>query len=154
MASCGNWILAAYTIAVMCTDIRTGRIYNWMILIAGAAGYGVLLFCSPSDIGPVFLAGIMTLVFFFPFWRMGGIGAGDLKFFFTLVPFLGVSRYFTSILFTFLIGALFALISLIKTRNFSETIHLAVPAGIGVLLCLVLEQAGIQVNLYEYICGL
>ena len=57
---------------------------------------------------------------------------------------MGVQWYIVSFILSFLIGAVISAILLIRYRDPSRTVHFAVPVGISAVLCLLLEQLGIQ----------
>jgi uncharacterized membrane protein YoaK (UPF0700 family) len=61
-----------------------------------------------------------------------------------LVPYMGVRWFFFSIILSFLIGAVISAFLLIRYRDLSRTVHFAVPIGISVVLCLLLEQLSVQ----------
>ena len=99
---------------------------------------------SPEEVPAVLAAMAATLLFLFPFWRAGGLGAGDIKLLMALAPLMGTGWFLLSIVFSFLIGAVISAVLLIRYRDLSRTVHFAVPIGISVVLCLLLEQVGIQ----------
>ena len=92
------------------------------------------------------MLGAMTaaLLFLFPFWKAGGLGAGDIKLLMALAPLMGPRWFLFGIVLSFLIGAGISAFLLIRYRDLSRTVHFAVPIGISVVLCLLLEQLGIQ----------
>ena len=51
---------------------------------------------------------------------------------------------FASLTITYLIGAVISAFMLIRYRDLSRTVHFAVPIGISVALCLLLEQLSVQ----------
>ncbi len=153
MEAHGTGILITYVTVAMYTDMRSGCIYNWLIVPSALVGFALVLYLSPESAVQVIAGSVLTIAVLFPFWQMGGIGAGDIKFLASLVPFLGIPLYTTSFLFSFLIGAIFSLVSLFRNRKFSSTIHFAVPIGISVLLSLALSKVGLQVNFYEFLCN-
>ena len=61
-----------------------------------------------------------------------------------LVPYMGVRWFFFAMFLSFLIGAVFSAFLLIRYRDLSRTVHFAVPIGISVVLCLLLEQLSVQ----------
>ena len=87
---------------------------------------------------------VLLACFLFPFWKIGGLGAGDIKMLMALVPYMGVRWFFFSIILSFLIGAVISAFLLIRYRDLSRTVHFAVPIGISVVLCLLLEQLSVQ----------
>ena len=61
-----------------------------------------------------------------------------------LAPLMGPRWFLFGIVLSFLIGAGISAVLLIRYRDLSRTVHFAVPIGISVMLCLLLEQLGIQ----------
>ena len=57
---------------------------------------------------------------------------------------MGVRWYLYAVIISFLIGAVISAYLLIRDRDRTRTIHFAVPVGISVMLCLLLEQIGVQ----------
>ena len=144
MTEGGRIILLFFAAAAAGSDIRRGKISNFLILLMLAAGIGWRMVCAPESLPGIAGAMALTLAVLVPFWRPGGLGAGDIKLLAALVPFLGVQWYIVSIILSFLIGAVFSAVLLIRYRDLSRTIHFAVPVCISVTLCLLLQQLGIQ----------
>ena len=151
MTEGGRIILLFFAAAAAGSDIRRGKISNFLILLMLAAGIGWRIagigwrmVCAPESLPGIAGAMALTLAVLVPFWRPGGLGAGDIKLLAALVPFLGVQWYIVSIILSFLIGAVFSAVLLIRYRDLSRTIHFAVPVCISVTLCLLLQQLGIQ----------
>ena len=127
MTEGGRLVLLAFTAAAAFSDLCLGKIRNVQILLMLAAGAGWLAIHAPDK-----------------FWQLGGLGAGDIKLLMVLAPFLGVQWYIVNFVFSFLIGAVFSAVLLIRYRDLSRTVHFAVPVCISVMLCLLLQQLGIQ----------
>ena len=144
MTEGGRLALLAFTAAAALSDLCRGKISNAQILIMLAAGVGWQVIGTPDQIPNVAAAMALTLILLLPFWQLGGLGAGDIKLLMVLVPFLGVQWYIVSFVFSFLIGAVFSAVLLIRYRDLSRTIHFAVPVCISVTLCLLLQQLEIQ----------
>ena len=144
MTEGGRIILLFFAAAAAESDIRRGKISNFLILLMLAAGIGWRMVCAPESLPGIAGAMALTLAVLVPFWRPGGLGAGDIKLLAALVPFLGVQWYIVSFILSFLIGAVFSAVLLIRYRDLSRTIHFAVPVCISVTLCLLLQQLGIQ----------
>lgn len=144
MVEGGRLILAVFVTAAAWTDVRRGKIYNLIILPTLAAGL-LLVFADGSEKFPgILTAALLTIVCLYPFWRLGGLGAGDIKMFLALIPLMGVQWYFCSFVLSFLIGGAAAVILLIIERDRGAAMHFAVPVGISVLICLILDQAGVN----------
>ena len=144
MTEGGRLVLLAFTAAAAFSDLCLGKIRNIQILLMLAAGAGWLAIHAPDKIPGVAAAMALTLALLLPFWQLGGMGAGDIKLLMVLAPFLGVQWYIVNFVFSFLIGAVFSAVLLIRYRDLSRTVHFAVPVCISVMLCLLLQQLGIQ----------
>ena len=144
MTEGGRTVLILFVTAAAASDLRRGRVYNFLTLPTLAGGIWLLACSAPEQIPAVFGIMTATLLFLFPFWKGGGLGAGDIKLLIALVPLMGAGWFLFSIILSFLIGAVISAVLLIRYRDLSRTVHLAVPIGISVMLCLLLEQVGIQ----------
>ena len=140
----GRAVLALFVTAAAASDLHAGRIRNILVLPSLAGGFLLLAFSAPGKIPGVLGAMLLTFLFLFPFWRGGGLGAGDIKLLMALAPLMGAGWFLFSIILSFLIGAVISAVLLIRYRDLSRTVHFAVPIGISVMLCLLLEQVGIQ----------
>lgn len=144
MTEGGRTVLILFVTAAAASDLRRGRVCNFLTLPTLAAGLGLLAYSAPEQIAPVLGAMTAVFLFLFPFWRGGGLGAGDIKLLMALAPLMGAGWFLLNIVLSFLIGAVISAVMLIRYRDLSRTVHLAVPIGISVMLCLLLEQVGIQ----------
>ena len=144
MTEGGRTVLILFVTAAAASDLRQGRIYNFLTLPTLAAGLWLLAATAPEEIIPVLGTMAAALLFLYPFWKTGGLGAGDIKLLLALAPLMGVKWFIFSSVLSFLIGAVISAVLLIRFRDLSRTVHFAVPIGISVTLCLFLEQIGIQ----------
>lgn len=144
MTEGGRAVLVLFVTAAAASDLRRGRIYNFLTLPTLAAGLLLLVMNTPEELLPVLGAMTATLLFLFPFWKAGGLGAGDIKLLMALAPLMGPRWFLFGNVLSFLIGAGISAFLLIRYRDLSRTVHFAVPIGISVVLCLLLEQLGIQ----------
>ena len=140
----GRAVLVLFVTAAAASDLRRGRIYNFLTFPTLAAGFLLLVLNTPNEVPPVLGVMAATLFFLFPFWKAGGLGAGDIKLLMALAPLMGPRWFLFGIVLSFLIGAGISAVLLIRYRDLSRTVHFAVPIGISVMLCLLLEQLGIQ----------
>ena len=144
MTEGGRAVLVLFVTAAAASDLRRGRIYNFLTLPTLAAGILLLVMNTPEELLPVLGAMTAALLFLFPFWKTGGLGAGDIKLLMALAPLMGPRWFLFGTVLSFLIGAGISAFLLIRYRDLSRTVHFAVPIGISVVLCLLLEQLGIQ----------
>ena len=144
MTEGGRAVLVLFVTAAAASDLRRGRIYNFLTLPTLAAGLLLLVMNTPEELLPVLGAMTAALLFLFPFWKTGGRWAGDIKLLVALAPLMGPRWFLFGTVLSFLIGAGISAFLLIRYRDLSRTVHFAVPIGISVVLCLLLEQLGIQ----------
>lgn len=144
MTEGGRAVLVLFVTAAAASDLRRGRIYNFLTFPTLAAGLLLLAANTPQVILPVLGTMTITILLLFPFWKAGGLGAGDIKLLMALAPLMGPRWFLFGVVLSFLIGAGISAFLLIRYRDLSRTVHFAVPIGISVMLCLLLEQLGIQ----------
>ena len=87
------------------SDLRWGRIYNFLTLPTLAAGLLLLMMNTPEELPPMLGVIAATLLLLFPFWKAGGLGAGDIKLLMALAPFMGPGWFLFGTVLSFLIGA-------------------------------------------------
>lgn len=143
MVDGGRMVLAVFVTAAAVSDMYSGKIYNVLILPAWIIGFGLMLVRAPEQTPEILGAAFLTMAFLYPFWRLGGLGAGDIKMFLALVPFMGVQWYFFSFVISFALGGTAAVALMIRERNPAGRIHFAVPIGLSVLICIFMEQTGV-----------
>ena len=144
MTEGGRTVLILFVTAAAASDLRRGKVWNFLTFPTLAAGLWLLAYSAPEQIASVLGAMAAVFLLLFPFWRGGGLGAGDIKLLMALAPLMGAGWFLFNIVLSFLIGAVISAVLLIRYRDLSRTVHLAVPIGISVMLCLLLEQVGIQ----------
>ncbi len=103
-------VLSVILITAMIEDIRNHRISNNLVLITFVSGLGFHLVSSGLvGIFGFVLAGSATGFFaLLPFYILGGMGAGDVKFFAAVGAFLGPFATLYAVAMTLVIGALIA----------------------------------------------
>jgi prepilin peptidase CpaA len=113
--------LAFACVAAAWFDLRERRIPN--VLTMGALVVALLL-RAPGGFGEIgaglagaLLAGMLAL----PFFLVGGLGGGDLKFLTAIGAFLGPGRLFFALLVMALFGAVMAIGSIIRKRALHQT---------------------------------
>lgn len=111
-------------LAIACVfDYRKGRIPNWLLLIMLAVGWGysgvaegirgILLY-------PLECAGVMVLLY--PFFKLGVLGAGDVKLYGICAGYLPGDKFLLFLFLSLLIAAIISLIKMIKECNAVERI--------------------------------
>ena len=99
-------------------DYRHDKIRNWLI-IAGLLGGGYSQFISFGFTGILnFGAGFLsTFAFFYMFFKIGALGAGDVKLLAVCVGTIGVKRGIFFLCFAFLAAAVLSLQKMLAEHN-------------------------------------
>ncbi|MDO5476461.1 MAG: A24 family peptidase [Eubacteriales bacterium] len=113
---CGK-VLNVVTVPALCLGILLS------ILQAGAVGILELL-CA---------AGFTVLVLF-PFYRAGGLGAGDIKLMAAVSVFMPAESFLCCFAASFALGAAAGILQLILSKGKRHMVHFAVPIAVSVLL--------------------
>lgn len=90
------------------------------------AAAGMIVRCRGSGIGgaAAFLAGALpVMVFLYPFFKIGALGAGDIKLFGVTAGFLPLQKIWVFSFVSLLIAALFSLVKLIRKKCFRERLR-------------------------------
>lgn len=127
----GNWLaeggwqsvshlsLAAWVIAAALVDLRQRRIPN--VLVFSGAAMAVLLAHLPGGSLTDCLAGIAVgLGATLPFYVLRAMGAGDVKLMAMAGGFLGAAGALAATLLVFVVGGVFALLSVARRRAFGQ----------------------------------
>lgn len=135
--TCGNAALGCLAAVSAATDLCCGKVYN-VITMTGLC-IGTLLAVRQSGAGgllDILCAAGFTVMLLIPFYRAGGLGAGDIKLLAAVSAFMPGKAYLCCFAGAFLIGAAAGIVRLFMTRGKGHTIHFAVPVAISVLLYL------------------
>lgn len=105
-------------------DHRGRKIPNGLVAVMAATG--ILIRCRGSGIGGVviFLAGSLpVMACLYPFFKIGALGAGDVKLFGVTAGFLPLPKIWVFSFVSLLIAAIFSLVKLVRTGCFRERLH-------------------------------
>lgn len=101
----------ALALAAAVTDLRTRRIPNGLVLTGAACGLALGAWSSGgSGLVESFLGGVAGFLVFFPFYLLGGMGAGDVKLMGALGTCLGPLTILQVALMAAFAGAVVALV--------------------------------------------
>lgn len=117
------------------TDLCCGKVYN----IVTVPGLCLGAFLAAQRAGAAGLLDILcaagfTVLLLFPFYRAGGLGAGDIKLLAAISAYLPAKDYLYCFAGAFIIGAVSGIACLAISKGRKHTIHFAVPVAISVLL--------------------
>lgn len=103
-------------------DLKTDRIPNGFILLGMLIGIaGSLL--SGRDLLDIPTSVCLAFLLLYPLYKIGVLGAGDVKLFVMIGSFLTVGELMRILAGAFVIGAGFSLVKLIAERNGRERFH-------------------------------
>ena len=124
-------------LAAVFTDWKMEKIPNLLILTGSIAG--IVLGQPP---GKRILQALFVIVFFFPFYWLRALGAGDIKCIAMTTLYLTADQLLSTVLYTFLTAAVVSVLKMIRMKFQKKeikslrclTIHLAFPIFTGVLI--------------------
>lgn len=108
-------------IAAVVMDFRFSRIYNGWIVLGILLGL-LLRMIGNGGHGIYDAAAAMLLSFciLYPIYKIGALGAGDVKLFVMIGSFVSAGRAFQFIVVSFIIAAVFSIIKMKSEGNFGE----------------------------------
>lgn len=102
-------------------DFKYDRIYNGWITLGILLGLSLRIWkCGWRDMGSAVAAMLLAFCILYPIYKIGALGAGDVKLFIMVGSFLSVNRLLYVIVVSFIIGAVFSLGKMISEANFME----------------------------------
>lgn len=123
-------------ILAVCSDVRTEKIRNKLILAGLATGFLIQIYEKGISFIPLWFIQISIPIFlFYPIFRIGTLGAGDIKLFSVIAGFLTLKTWWVCVEAAFLAGAVMGLFKLLF-KNYvkdAHTIHFSVPILAGYL---------------------
>ena len=130
-----NTALGCMAAACAVTDLCCGKVFN-LVTVPGLF-FGILLCagsCGAEGILNIMCCVAFTIVFLYPFFRAGGLGAGDIKLLAAVSAFLEPEEYLLCFGCAFVLGAGIGLLRLLRSGGRMHTVHFAVPVAASVLL--------------------
>ena len=115
-------VLAVALLVASYTDVRTGKIPNWITLpcvAVGLVGHTVAGLLAGEGLGGLALAGGGLAVGFIPLylaWRAGGIGGGDAKMMAAVGALTGWRFALAAMFYGFLVAGIMALFVMVAKR--------------------------------------
>ena len=117
--------------AVLCTslgvvclfDYRKRKIPNLCVILILAMGAGRSVFQNGlSGLGVYLMVSVSVLLLLYPLFRIGGLGAGDVKLLCVCAGYFPPQRIFYFLFFSMLVSAVFSLIRLCRERDVRDRI--------------------------------
>lgn len=119
--TCCQFLLVLLLIASVVMDYKQDRIPNGIIVFGFVIGF----FSRFTGNGwqDIFNAGVVIIISFcilYPLFRIGGIGAGDVKLLLMTGSFFSADEQLHVMMFSFIIGAILSIEKMISEDNFKE----------------------------------
>ncbi len=102
-------------------DLRERRIPNLLTVGAFAAAILLRIPGGLTEVGSGLAGAAVAFALALPFFLVGGLGGGDLKFLVAIGAFLGLPRIFFALLIMALFGGLMAAVAIFRRRALRET---------------------------------
>ncbi len=109
------------------TDARQRRVANWLclgLLVAGLLAGGLAI--SAGSVVTALLGVLVGLAIWLPFWLLGLLGAGDVKFFAAASAWIGPGLAWRASLGTAVLGGVLALLFMVGQRGMRATVEFGV----------------------------
>ncbi len=103
-------------------DLRTDRIPNGYILFGAAIGAAGGLICGFGILQSA-LSAALAFLLLYPLFKIGALGAGDVKVFMMVAVFTEPAEFFKMLVLSFVIGAGFSLFKLLAEHNGRERLY-------------------------------
>ena len=103
-------------------DLKNDRIPNGFVILGIVIG----ILCSlwyGSGIRYTVISMFLAFLLLYPMFKIGALGAGDVKIFMMIGSFVGVKELFMVMIMSFVIGALCSLIKLLLEHNGRERLY-------------------------------
>lgn len=116
-----RYLLFLLLIIAVLMDFKFDRIYNGWILFGSLLGLSFHVWGNGwRGICSAAVSMLFSFSLLYPIYKIGGLGAGDVKLFIMSGSFLSVNRLLYVIFFAFLIGAMISIGKMISEGNFKE----------------------------------
>ena len=133
--TCSSAALGCMAAISAATDLYCGNVYNFVTIPGLCLGAALAVQQSgAAALLDLLCAAGFTVLLLFPFYRAGGLGAGDIKLLAAVSAFLPAGEYLHCFAGAFVIAALAGLAGLVMTRGRKHTVHFAVPIAVSVFL--------------------
>lgn len=130
--------LCAFLVAACGYDYKERRIPNYLIMWMAIAGAGWRLW-NERPAGEIWYLGqaVLVMVMLYPFFKVGGLGAGDVKLLGVTAGYLPAEKILTFLFCSLLIAAMISLAKILKKgRGWRSGVCLSGPVLISILLFL------------------
>lgn len=116
-----QYLLILLLIIAVLMDFRYDRIYNGWIILGILLGISLRILGKglPGIYGAI-AAMLLSFCILYPIYKIGALGAGDVKLLVMVGSFVSAGRSLRIIAFSFIIGSVFSIVKMISEENFRE----------------------------------
>lgn len=116
-----QYLLILLLIMAVLMDFRYDRIYNGWIIFGILLGLSLcILIKGWNGIYDAVAAMLISFCILYPVYKIGALGAGDVKLLIMVGSFISVNQLLRIIIFSFIIGSVFSVGKMISEENFKE----------------------------------
>lgn len=102
-------------------DFKYDRIYNDWIVLGILLGLSIRILKNGwHDILGAMAAMLLSFCILYPIYKIGALGAGDVKLFIMVGSFESAGKLLRVIIVSFIIGSVFSIVKMISEDNFKE----------------------------------
>ena len=130
------FFLITISIIAIFTDLKYGKIYNWLTLPALLIGIIIVIFTTPLNLIPLHFISLLISIFIsIPLFQLGWLGGGDIKLLYAFsIHFLPIN-FFLLFLIISIAGGLFATYYMIFKPK-QKNLPYSLPIFTGLLIYL------------------
>lgn len=114
--------LVVVVFAAAWLDLKTRRIPNWLTVSAFGLALVIRIPMGTSAVLDGLLAAAIAFALALPVFALGGLGGGDVKLLATVGAFLGVDRLWGALFVAVLVGAVLAIVTVLRQKRAGETL--------------------------------
>lgn len=122
--------------AAAISDLCTGKIRNRLILLGLTLGFMITVYEKGVRSIPLWFFQIsIPVILFFLAFRIGGLGAGDIKLFSVIAGFLTIKEWWVCIVAAFISGTVVCAVKILFAKKMRDPnrIHFSIPILAGYL---------------------
>lgn len=116
-------ILCVFLVAACYYDYRRSRIPNWLVTFLFVMGIADnLLDGGVWALTGFFISVLLVVLTLYPFFKIGGLGAGDIKLLGVCAGYFPTGKIILFLFFSMLVAAIISFIHLLREQNLGERI--------------------------------
>ena len=127
-------LVAAVTLTGAATDLRRGKVYNWLTYPAVVVGIALSLFAAPPSFGDSLAGAGGALLVFAVLRKLGRMGAGDVKLMAAVGALKGLPFVLYASYYSIVVAGLSAIMLLALNRRLVPTLRWGVSIAVSTVV--------------------